>query len=145
MAKKEEPIYRHLGLQLRAIREDLKMTADAISKETGISRSYLSGFERGYRLPTAKYMLYLHNQHNVDLNYIFHGSGRKFRLTRDESPPDFGSLQEEVDRLMEAMAESRPVLFAVLGFFAEYELANKDMLDNLRAAKTKKNTEKNEK
>jgi hypothetical protein len=40
------------------------------------------------------------------------------------------------------MAESRPVLFAVLGFFAEYELANKEILDRVRATKTTKTNEK---
>jgi transcriptional regulator with XRE-family HTH domain len=139
---KEEPIFRHYGLQLRAIREDLKMTADSISRETGISRSYLSGFERGFRLPTAKYLKYLHDKHHVDLNFIFCGSGRKFRPSKEDGPPDFGSLQEEVDRLINTMAESRPVLFAVLGFFAEYELANKEILDRVRATKTTKTNEK---
>jgi transcriptional regulator with XRE-family HTH domain len=61
--------FEDTGPQLRNIREDLRMTLDAVSKETGISRSYISDFERGFRLPTSKYLRYLHDNHQVNLNY----------------------------------------------------------------------------
>lgn len=129
--------YKEYGLRLRAIREAIKRTADSISRETGISRSYISDFERGFRMPTSKYMRYLHDRHNVNLNYIFKGEGRKFRPAEEEKTPDFGNFQEQVDDLIRFMADMPAMLYAVLGFFAEYQLKNKDIIDRHRSEKAK--------
>jgi transcriptional regulator with XRE-family HTH domain len=131
----KEAKYRDIGWQLKAIRKDLEMTLDAVSKETVMSRSYLSDFERGFRLPTAKYLKYLHDRHNVNLNYVFGSDGRKFRPTRDEAAPEFGRFREEVDDLLRFMAEIPHTLYSVLGFFSEYKLVNKKLIEQHRAEK----------
>lgn len=122
------------GLQLRNIREDLRMTLDAVSKETGISRSYISDFERGFRLPTSKYLRYLHDNHQVNLNYVFGSEGRKFRTAKDK-PPDFGKMQDDVDELLRFMAEVPHALYSILGYFTEYKLMNKEVIQRYRAEK----------
>jgi transcriptional regulator with XRE-family HTH domain len=119
---------------LKAIRDDLRMTLDAVSKETGMSRSYISDFERGFRLPTSKYMRYLHDRHLVNLNYIFGSEGRKFR-TEARKAPDFGKMQEDVDELLALMGEVPHALYAVLGFFNEYKLMNKEVIQRHRSEK----------
>lgn len=136
-------MYKVFGLQLKAIREEIRMTLDAISKETGISRSYLSDFERGFRLPTSKYLNYLHDRHKVNLNYVFGSEGRKFR-TGAEKTPNFGMLQEEVDKLLCFMAEMPHALYAVLGFFTEYKLTNKELIEKQRIEKSEKDDGKND-
>jgi transcriptional regulator with XRE-family HTH domain len=83
--------FEETGRQLRSIREDLRMTLDAVSKELGISRSYISDFERGFRLPTSKYLKYLHDSHQVNLNYVFGSEGWKFLMTKDK-PPNFTNI-----------------------------------------------------
>ena len=134
MVNRKDALYKNTGLQLKAIREELRMTLDAISQETGISRSYLSDFERGFRLPTSKYLNYLHHRHQVNLNFIFGTEGRKFRPGTDEAL-DFGKFQEEVDKMLVFMAEMPHALYAVLGFFTEYKLMNKELIDRHRAEK----------
>ena len=126
--------FEETGRQLRSIREDLRMTMDAVSKETGISRSYISDFERGFRLPTSKYLRYLHDSHQVNLNYVFGSEERKFRMTKDK-PPDFGKMQDDVDDLLRFMAEVPHALYAVLGYFTEYKLMNKEVIQRHRAEK----------
>jgi transcriptional regulator with XRE-family HTH domain len=138
MVNRIEKLYRDTGLQLKAIREDLRMTLDAVSKETGMSRSYISDFERGFRLPTSKYMRYLHDRHQVNLNFIFGSEGRKFR-TEAKKAPDFGRMQEDVDELLEYMAEIPHTLFAVLGFFTEYKVMNKEVIQRYRSEKAAEN------
>jgi transcriptional regulator with XRE-family HTH domain len=135
MAK--EALYKEIGMQLRAIRDDLRLTMEVISRETGISRSYLSDFERGVKLPTAKYLKYLHNRHNVNLNYVFDGEGRKFRPTPDETAPNFGKFQDEVDKLLRFMADMPHALYAVLGYFTEYKLVNHKLIEQHLAGKDK--------
>ena len=59
---------KEIGKQLRAVRERLNMTLEELSQDTGISRSYISEFERGVKLPTSKYLRYLHDRHNEVLS-----------------------------------------------------------------------------
>jgi len=140
MVNRKEVLYENTGLQLKAIREELRMTMDTISKETGISRSYLSDFERGYRLPTSKYLNYLHNRHRVNLNFVFGSEGRKFRPGSKEVL-DFGKFQDEVDKMLVFMAEMPHALYAVLGFFTEYKLMNKELIERHHAEKEGKKSE----
>ena len=110
------------------------MTLDAVSKETGISRSYISDFKRGFRLPTSKYLRYLHDSHQVNLNYVFGSEGWKFRTAKDK-PPDFGKMQDDVYDMLRLMAEAPHALYAVLGYFTEYKLMNKEVIQRYRAEK----------
>lgn len=134
MVNRNEANFIDVGLRLKAIREDLRITLDTLSKATGMSRTYLSDFERGFRLPTAKYTNYLFHTHQVNLNYVYGGEGPKFRHPAG-GPPNFGMFQEEVDRLLHFMAEMPHALYAVLGFFTEYQLTNEALIKRQRAAK----------
>lgn len=138
MVDMKDAKYRDIGLQLKAIREQLRKTADAVSKETGISRSYISDFERGFKLPTSKYLKYLHDHHNVNLNSIFLSEGRKLRPTAEEKAPDFGMQQEEVDKMLRFMADMPHALYAMLGAFAEYKLMNSEVIEKHLAKKGEK-------
>ena len=93
-----ESKYGEIGIQLKSIRERLNWTLNVMSKATGISPSYLSDFERGFKLPTSKYLKYLHDTHNINLNYVFCTDGRMFRPEEEEGvKPDFGKFAEEID------------------------------------------------
>lgn len=131
MVNRTEALFKDFGFRLRNIRQELRLPMDTISKETGISRSYLSDFERGFRMPTSKYLRYLHDSHKVNLNYIFGGEGRLFRAEASDVP-DFGMLQGEVDKLLRFMGESNSAFFAVLAFASEYKLKNKELFEKSR-------------
>lgn len=135
MAK--EALHREIGLHLRMIRDEIHLTMEVISQETGISRSYLSDFERGVKLPTSKYLKYLFVRHNVNLNFVFSGEGNKFRPTAEETTPNFGKFQDEVDKLLHFMADMPHTLYAVLGFFTEYKMINKNLIEQHFAEKEK--------
>lgn len=143
MVERKEVLYQDTAMQLKAIREEMRKTLDVVSGETGISRSYLSDFERGFRLPTSKYLRYLHDHHRVNLNYVFGGEGRKFRAA-DEAGLDFGHLQDEVDKMLHFMAEMPHALFSMLSHFAEYKLVNKKLIEQHQAATTAKTGEPGE-
>jgi transcriptional regulator with XRE-family HTH domain len=132
---KKEAKYRDMGGRLKAIRKEQELTLDEIGRDVVMSRSYLSDFERGFRLPTVKYLKYLHDLHNVNLNYVFGSDSRKYRPVQDEATPDFGRFREEVDDLLRFMAEIPHALYSVLGFFTEYKLMNKKLIEQHRAEK----------
>lgn len=119
---------KDIGARIKSIREHLKMTLDEMRMECGLSRGYLSNFERGFKLPTVKYLKYLHDRQNVNLNYIFTSEGDMFRIKPEDKPPDFGKFQEEVDDLLTHMAAAPSVLYAVMGFFSEYKVDHEGLL-----------------
>jgi transcriptional regulator with XRE-family HTH domain len=135
MVNRTEANYQDSGIRLRAIRQEIRMTMDMLSKETGISRSYLSDFERGFRMPTSKYLRFLHDRHKVNLNYIFGGEGRMFRMEAVDVP-DFGMLQGEVDNMLRFMGEYPVALYALLGYTEEYKMKNKGLLGTKSSKKT---------
>jgi transcriptional regulator with XRE-family HTH domain len=100
-----------------------------LSKGAGISPSYLSDFERGFKLPTSKYLKYLHKNHNIDLNYIFGTEGPMLRPKAEKDvKPDFGKYAEEIEELLYYLSRLPHAMYAVLGFFTEYKLKNKHLI-----------------
>lgn len=121
--------YINIGQQVKNIRERLNWTLDAMSKATGISRSYISEFERGFKRPTMKYLTYLHDNHNVSLHYILGSDGRMFRPKEEDGvKPDFGRYAEDIDELLYYMSRIPHSMYAVLGFFAEYKLEHRQLI-----------------
>jgi transcriptional regulator with XRE-family HTH domain len=124
-----EAHYINIGLQLKKIRDQLDWTMDIMSKATGISRSYLSDFERGVKLPTAKYLKYLHDTHHVSLNFIFGSDNRMLNPLGEKNPkPDFGKNSEEIDDILLLLSRVPHALYAFLAFFAEYKITNKQLI-----------------
>lgn len=138
-----EARYSDIGLQLKNIRERLNWTLDTMSQATGISRSYISDFERGFKLPTAKYLKYLHDTHHFSLNFIFGSDGRMFNPLEDKNfKPDFGKFSEDIDELLVFLSRVPHALYAVLGFFAEYKINNKHLVKKFLMEKEGEGTEK---
>jgi len=124
-----EANYTNIGVQLKKIRDQLGWSLDIMNKATGISRSYLSDFERGVKLPTAKYLKYLHDIHHVSLNFIFGSDDRLHNPLGEKNPkPDFGKHSEEIDDILSFLSRVPHALFAFLAFFAEYKINNKQLI-----------------
>jgi len=126
MVNRKEISYKDSGDRLRDIRRELRITMDLVSRETGISRSYISDFERGYRLPTAKYLCYLHDRYNVNLNYIFFGESNMFKLGKENIPPYFTYLQGAIDKLLCFMHGNLAACFSILAYAEKYKLENEE-------------------
>ncbi len=120
---------KEIGVRLRYIRELLKITLDDMGKQAGISRRFISEYEKGLRCPPLTYLKYLHDVHNINLNYILRSEGRMFRLTEtDKNSIEFGDATEDVDELLLYMLKVPHCLYSVLGFFTEYKLTNKEVI-----------------
>ncbi len=132
MVYRNEILFKEIGERLRVVRLELKGTMDIFSKESGISRSYLSDFEKGYRMPTSKYLRYLYDRHNVNLNYIFGGVGWIF-MNQDKTV-NFGELQPVVNEMLVFLSEMPPALFSILEHVSEYKMKNKELIDKHRSA-----------
>lgn len=112
-----------IGQRLRIVRTSLGLTLELMRMETGISKSYISDFERGKKTPSSKYLFHLSHKFNVSLDYIFKGIGTPF-VSADSgmiSKYQFGRYEPEIVDLLEHISSVPSVLFAVLEFFTEYK------------------------
>jgi hypothetical protein len=77
---------------------------------------------------------HIFSMNQVNLNYVFSSEGWKFRTAKDK-PPDFGKMQDDVYDMLRLMAEAPHALYAVLGYFKEFKLMNKEVMQRHRAEK----------
>jgi len=137
MKNKKEAFYTEIGQKLKEIREKTGISKSGIGKDSGVDRKYVSFFERGLKLPAAKYLKYLHDSHNVNLNFVFCGERNDSRLGYNDKMVDL-LRNEGVDTLLCLMADIPHVYHSVLTFFAEYYMNNEDLIDRYYAKKEKK-------
>lgn len=112
-----------IGQRLRKVRDLLGLTLELMRLETGISKSYISDFERGKKTPSSKYLFHLSHKFNVSLDYVFKGKGDPI-VSADSgmiSQYRFGRYEPEVVDLLDHINSIPSVLFAVMEFFTEYK------------------------
>ena len=118
MTKKKDVLYKEQGERLLEIRKELGLKKVEVSEESGLSIKSIFNYENGYFHPSLDYLLYLHNRHDVNLNYIFGGEKRKFRLGTRDNPPDFGNLQELIYKMLRLMDGSAYHCLSILAYAA---------------------------
>jgi len=113
-----------IGKRLKIVRVNLGLSIEKISKVTGFSKSLISEAENGRKKPSSVYLFGLLDQFKVNVNYILTGNGQMFL---DQS----SSMDEEVRELFYMLENVNLVKYAVLGFFIEYKIRNKDVIKEL--------------
>jgi transcriptional regulator with XRE-family HTH domain len=144
---KNEKKFSDIGKRLKAIRESLNHTLDTMSVAANISRSYISEFERGMKLPNSKYLKYLFEAQNINLHYVFNGDGRMFNPPKNEQMLlyNFGKYEEEIKELLYYITNIPHALYDILGHFTEYKAENEAFLKKFMGQKdNKKNDEPND-
>ena len=66
-------INKELGMRIRYLREQRKMTLEDLSFESYVNKNYLSDLERGNRNPTVKILTKIANALEVTLEELFKG------------------------------------------------------------------------
>ncbi len=133
----QEGQFIEIGNRLKKIRAALKRTADSYRQDSGISRSYISDFERGFKLPTTKFLKYLVDVHHVSLDYIFTGRG-DWRIEENEDRELYSYFKETplVKEMIEMMQNVPHAYFAIMTAFAEYKINHQKLVDTYLASTT---------
>lgn len=66
-------INKELGMRIRYLREQKKMTLEDLAFEAGINKNYLSDLERGNRNPTIKILSRISIALDISLEELFKG------------------------------------------------------------------------
>lgn len=118
------------GARIKTARVKLGFTLEGMSRETKVSLSYISDFERGKKLPSTKYLFKLQEKYGVSIDYIFTGEGEMFLKSRERNNAlmDFGPYQRDIDELISTMSRMPTAMFAVLQFFSEYKIEKEALI-----------------
>ena len=121
--------YADIAKNVKAIRQALGKSVMEMSRLTHISRTYITDFERGNKIPTTKYIRYLYEEHRVNANFILSGDGPMFRPKHGEIlPVDFGPHQSEVEEMVWCMQKFPHALLHQIQSYIEYKLKYKQLL-----------------
>lgn len=116
-------------MQLKTIRDELHMTL-----EDRVAPRLHPGFLEGVPVAHVEVHAVFVRPPQSELKFIFGGKSRKFR-TETQKTPNFGRMREDVDELLDHMVEIPHTLFAVLGFFTEYKVMNKEVIQRYLSEK----------
>ena len=115
-----------IGERIRNARKQLELSMADMAAEGNVSPSYIGEFERGNKPPSAKFILYLHETHRVNLNYIFGSSTIMFTDNSSEKY-DFGNEQALVNQMMAAMDKFPFMKFRLLAEFEHLKMSNPEI------------------
>jgi transcriptional regulator with XRE-family HTH domain len=84
MSKAERPseMKRQAGLRLRAAREHLELKQESMANMLGCTRTALTNWENGDRLPDVAAMVRLYQRTGITLEWIFAGSLREMNYDK---------------------------------------------------------------
>ncbi len=68
---------KELGMRIRYLREQRKMTLEDLSFDSQINKNYLSDLERGNRNPTVKVLAKIASALEITLEELFKGISNK--------------------------------------------------------------------
>ena len=66
-------VNQELGMRIRYLREQRKMTLEDLAFDANVNKNYLSDLERGNRNPTVKVLAKIADALNITLEMLFKG------------------------------------------------------------------------
>ena len=135
----KEDLKREIGLKMRKIRKAMGFTQEKMVSHFNIGRANYSRIEKGEVLPNATVLNCLRTQFGVSLDWLIAGFGNMF--VRDENqdrgkktPESSGeadNYREETRDLILTMEKIPMVKHAMLGFFLEYKVKHRDVIQEV--------------
>ncbi|MCP5103193.1 MAG: helix-turn-helix transcriptional regulator [bacterium] len=104
-----------IGDRAIAIRKSLHLNQKEMSEAIDIPSSNLSELERGKIAPGYNYLFRLSNRFNVNLNFLFHGTGKMFTSQKQKKARGLDDEKTILNRIntvedMEWFIENSPLL-----------------------------------
>lgn len=125
---KEEFDYKAIGVRLKQVREELRLTIDSMREITGYAKGHISQMENGIKRASLKYLFALWSEFNINLNWLITGQGTMFKPDL-ELNLDFGKEDNElVKEMIFYLFNANIVKHDLLRNFIEYKRKNKDVL-----------------
>jgi transcriptional regulator with XRE-family HTH domain len=125
---------KEIGQRMRKIRKALGYTQEQMVSYFHIGRANYSRIEKGEVHPGALILNTLRIKFNVSLDWLITNNGKMFLRDIEKREPeqriDFGPSSGEIKELLSYMEKVPMVKHAILGFFLEYKLKNRKIIQD---------------
>lgn len=91
------------GKRLKKIRKALDFTQEQFGEKLKMSKQYYSNIENDRTVLNNDKLAVLHNDYNVNLNYLFSGVGEMFNT------PQFEDVKDDILKEIEEMLRKRGI------------------------------------
>ena len=138
-----------LGQRVKEIRTTLKMSQKKMSEILGISHNYISDIERGNANPGPEFFFKLFRKLNIDLNYVFIGTGEMFNKEEEKTQKiqclqleefDFTEDLENIEQVAWLMVNSTYFRNMILGTASRMILTDEKLIKESIRRTTEKNS-----
>ncbi len=142
-----------VGGRLKAIRGHLGLSMERLRQITGYSKALISAAENGLKKPSTIYLYALYDKFNVNIHYVFGGSGPMFLEEEKEIIPageasvdsaagesvsGMETLGDDARELIYLIKNVDMVRYTMLGHFIQYKTQNHLIINQLLEEKRKK-------
>jgi len=123
--------YSLIGARIKAIREKIGINQKQLAQKLNIANATMCAIEKGHALPSFDVLAKLHDLYNINLYYLFDGSGNIFaneHLVQDylsHIPPD---QAEFLDDFLKLFMNSELVRYSFQAYFKQYKLENNNLI-----------------
>lgn len=130
-----KPQYPGIGKRIRKIREHLKLEQEQMAARLDLHRNSIGQLERGFQLPSTHFLLKLHRQFNVSVEWVLFGRGAMLDKSRSGGEEALGSagssgsvyIDPEVAEML-ALMERVPLLkHFILGHYHQFKVTQKEL------------------
>jgi transcriptional regulator with XRE-family HTH domain len=124
----------HIGIRIKEIRRELRISQKDFAEEVNISGSFLSEVEAGKSKPGYEFITSVTQKYNVNPMYLLTGDGGMFQAETPEETliqeHDYGDLTQMVREMLRGFKRSPVIALAVLEFYKRYIYQNRDMIED---------------
>ncbi len=91
--------FSSMGLRIKAVRMENKLTLEKLSEKIGISRNFLWEIEAGRKAPAIQTLFNIGKELNISVDYVLGLSPNAKRLLADNDDNDISKIQNILEHL----------------------------------------------
>lgn len=122
---------KEIGIRIKEIRKNLRVTQKEMASELKMSACYLSEIESGKGNPGHAFYYKISTRYNVNLNYLFHGEGEMYTRIKFKKKPGEDENRDEIENIEDLswyLENSPLVKVQVIGFAAKFKYENEEII-----------------
>jgi len=122
---------KEMGRRIKKIRDELRITQKKMTSVLKMSACSLSEIETGKGNPGFAFFFKISTRYNVNLEYLFHGTGEMFKrskLKNNQNEYEYKSEIETIDDLYWYLENSSLLRAQVIGFAAKFKCDNEEII-----------------
>ena len=132
----KQELRKKIGQRMRKIRKLLGLTQDQMVSPFSIGRANYSRIEKGEIFPQATILHTMRKEFNISLDWLIADEGEMYPKEKKEiiDVANFGEYTDEIRDMLFHMEKVPMLKHALLGFFIEYKIKNKKIIDQILQA-----------